>query len=367
MERVKRALFLLVLSACGSRFSEAPAQDASVHIVDASVPIVDASAPIVDAPPPPDCSFVETVVTTTGAPSEMTIYGSTLYWTVGSNLLEAPTSGGEATTIASGIAIGAYDNLCNLAVNETTVAWAYENVNVLPLPGGPMIVIPGQMNGLNEPDTSCSVALSPTRVYWVDTSTVRSALLDGGSPVTLFSTDAGFVMPLVTVDDSNVYWQNDVRVFKTPLGGGDASFVVEIPLFEGGTATHLLSDNTDLYWTEELGCQYVGNQSICPPWKGALMKAPIDGGVTTTIVTQQVALESSSVALDDAYVYLSGLADASARRSRADAGFSHGALDSIIVRRRYVGLPKRRSDAVTRQCVDRRVRRSAVRHIGLTG
>jgi len=119
--------------------------------------------------------------------------------------------------------------------------------------------------------------------------------LDGGVPVVLA---AGQDCPVgIAVDDSNVYWTNNVAdgsVAMVPITGGPAAVLASAQFYPTGIAVHA----NEVVWAN--GEISVGG-GVAPPNAGSVMRAPLDGGAPVTLVSGLD--EPFAVAVDDTSVY----------------------------------------------------------------
>jgi hypothetical protein len=161
-----------------------------------------------------------------------------------------------------------------------------------------------------------------------------SVPIDGGAMVTLADSQGGTG---VAVDANWVYWTSGIEpgVFKVPLAGG-----ARTTLFNSGQPFLLASDATRLYWTDLEGpdagtIQSISKTGTAPitiatgqnnPWgiavdatsaywtnngtdvamwkDGAVMKAPIAGGGTPTVLASGSEVRApQGIAVDATHVY----------------------------------------------------------------
>jgi hypothetical protein len=129
-----------------------------------------------------------------------------------------------------------------------------------------------------------TIATDGTGVYWADGSDVLAVPVGGGAVTTVASQQSA--ARSIAVDAANVYWVNgvstvsdtdgsitsDTNVVRAPKGGGQA-----VTLATGLTFVDSLAmDSLYVYWVE--------TGTLAVPLN-VVMRAPIAGGVTTTIAT----------------------------------------------------------------------------------
>lgn len=128
--------------------------------------------------------------------------------------------------------------------------------------------------------TIFDTALDATSIYWTtNEGTVNKVSIDGGDPVTIHAGANDFY--LITVDATTIYlvYRDTDEVVKLPIGGGSLTQVHPGP---GGVRV-LLVDETHMYWT---------NNDL-----GMVLKMPISGGNPTALVTMQMPLGWSTMAM----------------------------------------------------------------------
>jgi sugar lactone lactonase YvrE len=170
---------------------------------------------------------------------------------------------------------------------------------------GPVLCGPTPRMLASGPDGSVSLVLDANNVYWtaqpygnVADGGVLSVPLAGGTPTTLAYPQ---VTPLfVAVSATTVYWDNqeDGLIESVPIGGGTITTVVT-GLGSNGPAGMTI-DATSLYWAD------FGDE--CFP-SGALIRAPLTGGMQTELATGQA--EPWEIAVDAVALYWTNITEAS--------------------------------------------------------
>jgi hypothetical protein len=238
------------------------------------------------------------------------------------DLFQVPLAGGAVRTLASGayggsgIAIengrvywtgapsGGVVSLADsrgaddLATSTTNAYWttgASGNVFTAALDGGAAtLLFAGR--GVQ---VALGIAVDATSVYWTvqDQGTVLKVSLDGGAATTLASQQEQ--PTYITVDDTSIYWTD------SNYAGGGTGFVMKLPLGASSAAApiviasgrvtpwNVVVDATSVYWTDE-GTD--GSQI-------AIMKAPLDGGVATTVASGPRSALLTGIAVDATSVY----------------------------------------------------------------
>lgn len=202
------------------------------------------------------------------------------------DVMKAPKTGGEPTRIATFNPDG---NAFELEVDDESVYWlAYDDggpgVFKAPVGGGDAIRLATGEGKLEE------LALDDTHVYWADQvpetgqNRIMKVSIEGGEPAVLSELYAGDL----AVGPSGVYFIGSddtagTRVLQIPLAGGAA-----VAVSEAADLRRVAVNSKYVYWTEQ------GDRST------SIRKAPLNGGQSSTVVSDQVGL--SAFAVDDASV-----------------------------------------------------------------
>jgi Carboxypeptidase regulatory-like domain len=265
----------------------------------------------------------------------LSVVGSNAYWIDPYNhaLYTVPFAGGSVSTLATGIGVPTVNAAISLVVTATTAYWSEAGtyggcciqaetgtIKSVPLGGGTVSTL---FSGLDAP-----VALTSdgTNAIWAESWRVASAPLAGGVPATLAS-GISTSMARIAVDASHVYILDDDFIKTLPTAGGT---VEKLAASRGGIADvslvnqDIAVDGTSVYWTvKDIGggptVQKVARTGGAPVilsvdstlpnpqdcyWRIALdaqsvywsagssqypegcriMKVPLNGGTTTTLV-----------------------------------------------------------------------------------
>jgi hypothetical protein len=135
--------------------------------------------------------------------------------------------------------------------------------------------------------STIGVAANATQVFWHNGENLQAeeAQLDGGAVTTLVS---GVDVADLTADPYNVYYVTGANVVQQPLDGGAA-----MTLATGQQAALVAVDSTSVYWA---------NTNFTDTAPGAVVKVPIGGGTTTTLVSGLQKLWA--IAADGTNVYV---------------------------------------------------------------
>jgi hypothetical protein len=167
------------------------------------------------------------------------------------------------------------------------------------------------------------IAVSDTGVYWVDegsgaegSGTVMGMLQDGGNVITLAS---GQTDPLeVLVNANNVFWSAEPRVnssstlaiLSVPIDGGLSSAIVSEPV--GGWPFAV--DARNVYWSL-IGT--ISDAGDLLDGTGEILFAPLDGGVAEVLASGQN--QPAGLVVDAQNIYW-------ANSGTMDAGWADGAI-----------------------------------------
>ncbi len=197
------------------------------------------------------------------------------------------TCSGTCTAGRCDLLLGTGGLLTGIAVDAENLYWTEDyfdgDVMKLPLDGGVVSTVA-------KSPYAGFLAVDLSNLYWVTSTTVVQAPLDGGTPVTLLATGQSQAYG-IAVDSQNVYWttlgasgSSDGSVMSVPIGGGTATQDSSPPSpmsFAG-----IVVNATNVYWGSSTG---------------EIMTAPLDGGAPTTLASGQGP--PSAIALDAANLY----------------------------------------------------------------
>jgi hypothetical protein len=188
---------------------------------------------------------VTTVASMSGAETGggVALDSSNVYWTFTASMpaglvLSQPLGGGAVATMATG-----QDSPFDIAVNSSALFWANESSTegfaTVSFDGGvPQVV--GPTHNLS----AGSIAVDDSSVYWSDEVSICKQALSGGAPVTLAT---GFRPNQIAIDAARVYWTDIISgVVEVPIAGGEA----EVLAPRIGTPECLAVDDTSVYWTD---------------------------------------------------------------------------------------------------------------------
>jgi hypothetical protein len=142
------------------------------------------------------------------------------------------------------------------------------------------------------------IAVDNMNIYWTSADSVYSIPLNGGEISTLAS---GLNSPVdLAIDTENVFWTETVccahgqtgSIKKVPIIGGVVSVLADGVDAPGALALGM----SNVYWTEGGAIGEVEGF-------GRIAKAPINGGVATTVVSG-ISSDSSPIAVDNENVYV---------------------------------------------------------------
>lgn len=204
-------------------------------------------------------------------PTALFVYGSKLYWINASisssaSIMAAPTTGGTATTIVSGLG-----GPVGLAVDSTYVYWADSATSAIakqPLAGGNPTTLAANQ------DLPVSLVIDQVNAYWT-TNTVSNAVSSvglGGGAVKQLS--PAFSPAAIAARNSTVFWVNEGlggQIALIPAAGGTATTLASA---QAGARFGIAADDAFVYWTTF-------------ETAGTVRRAPIDGGAVDTMASGQ--------------------------------------------------------------------------------
>jgi hypothetical protein len=246
----------------------------------------------------------EVLVSDQSYPTAIAVDATNVYWVnyTGGQVMKAPKSGGNATTLAS----AEYSYPVGIAVDANNVYWTCASgdvgsVSMIPLAGGTPTVL------TSSESTSYGIAVSNGYVYWANLETdsadmsgnVVQAPTVGGADVILAANQSAPAD--VAANATNVYWvnaPNAVGEYSIAPGGtvmavsvmGGAA--VTIATVEDTNPLIMAIDGANVYWgTRDNGWDPVG----------IIAMAPLAGGPVVTLATGQAS--PASIVSDGSTVY----------------------------------------------------------------
>lgn len=225
------------------------------------------------------------------APMGIGVDSTAVYWvtTGGSGrVLKRFLDGGTPITLAvssPGTAAG------DLALNSRVLAWLVSAYGVVTVPlggGAPLLIADSRF--------SASLAISETEVVWADDDPylggIWRASLDGGGAPFHVAQPSG-LHGAIAFDGTDVFFDEspwNAHFLRTiPKGGWPAATLYSDPSWTGRVGgTGIAVDSSSVYF-------------IVRGTTGRIMKVPRDGGVATTLATNQA--NPSQLALDGTHLY----------------------------------------------------------------
>ncbi|HEY2675672.1 MAG TPA: carboxypeptidase-like regulatory domain-containing protein [Steroidobacteraceae bacterium] len=231
---------------------------------------------------------VSTLFAGLDAPVALTINGANAVWAESWRVAAAPLAGGAATTLASGIST----SMARITVDASHVyVLDADFIKILPTSGGTVEKLAAARGDIADSSlVNQDIVVDATSVYWtvkgiVGGPTVQKVALTGGAPVIL-AVDTTLPNPQdcywrIALDTQSVYWSagsssfpEGCRIMKAPLNGGATATLVDYAYLADFTV-----DGTNVYFSE---LSNPGTIQQLPVGGGAIM--PFAGGVVGVII-----------------------------------------------------------------------------------
>jgi hypothetical protein len=132
----------------------------------------------------------------------------------------------------------------------------------------------GATTRICEINESAGLATNDTTLVAIDTDSIFSCPLSGGTPTTLVDLPELALSTGLGVDSTHVYWRVESVYQRMPLAGGTPEFVHEVPEYAGtvtGFATGILLDGDSLFYGLD----------------DRMLSVPKTGGVPVEVVPKQ--------------------------------------------------------------------------------
>ncbi|MCK9423782.1 MAG: DUF5050 domain-containing protein [Bacteroidales bacterium] len=229
---------------------------------------------------------VTTLASNLDSPWSVCTDGSFVYWVEGNMstgaVKKVSVNGGDVTTLASGL-----PEPRAIAVDASSVYWIERNngsngsLKKVPVNGGDVTtLVTGLRNAQNH------MALDANNIYWGDGKAggggeIKKVSKNGGTVTSLVSTGILNLKTAIAVDETFVYFYDDLNHIKTvPVNGGAVTTIGT------GTPEAYALYGSDIYWIEY--------------GSGTVKKMPKSGGTVTTLATgsnspSNLAVDGTSV------------------------------------------------------------------------
>jgi len=272
---------MLAAAASGEDFGAIAVDGSNVYWVEPTNPGAVFSVPIAGG-------ARTTLATQQAQPNSIALANDSVYFTCFQfGILSVPLGGGVPVTVGR-------------VLTPTSVA--ADSANVYFTSGDAVGAVPFDAGGVAHslvqmpPDLANNIAIDSTSIYWTSgPGTVGGSLLktalDGGPVTTLVS--GACVPSYVTIHGSAAYYLACDKVLSVPLSGGTPTSLASTA---NASAQGIAADDTNVYWSEQPN----GTGGQC----AVIMKAPIGGGASTTLLVTQ--LYPNALATDGTNLYWSG-------------------------------------------------------------
>jgi hypothetical protein len=184
-----------------------------------------------------------TLASSASEPVALAVGASGIYWTDGTNIVEAPLAGGAPTTLAMG------QGVIGISLDRTTDALYWiDSSSLLELTVGPDAGGSTPVTLLSTVSGATSLAVDAGDVFWTTSSgssgTVMSYVGATGTVTTVAtSQDLPFDQPAIAANTTTVAWISRVGLMTIPRSGGAITTV------NGNRPSGLAMTGAALVWT----------------------------------------------------------------------------------------------------------------------